>query len=192
MSTTTATPHPATYAARPADRGLDEPTAIVREYTYPDQYRYPAPNRFEIDNVARDVPEPGDLDPVKLWTGGIATAVVAALIGLVGALVVQAVTTSALHLPAAAIGEHTTILLCTLAALGALAATGLAHLLVVSTPRPLAYLGWIVGLATTAATVLPFLTIPALPLAAATAVIHLVIGLAIGSLVAGAVAGSRR
>jgi hypothetical protein len=44
-----------------------------------------------------------------------------------------------------------TVLLATLAAIAALAATGIAHLPLVSTPRPMAYLGWIVGLATAAA-----------------------------------------
>jgi len=174
----------------------DEPTEVMHPAL--DQYdrpRYDA-RRFEIDNVVRDVPEAGDLDAAKLWTGGMATAVVAALIGLVGALVVQAVLQVAMHVPAAAsasaFGEQATVLLCALAATAALAATGLAHLLVLSTPRPLAYLGWIVGLATAAAAVLPFLTATALPLAAATAVIHVVIGMAIGSLVGGAAASARR
>ena len=39
-------------------------------------------------------------------------------------------------------------MVCLLAAVAALAATGVAHLLLVSTPEPLAHLGWIVGLAT--------------------------------------------
>ena len=71
-------------------------------------------------------------------------------------------------------------------------ATGLAHLLLVSTPSPLAYLGWIVGLATAAAAVLPLAS--GLPLAAAVAAgaVHLVIGLAIGSLVAGAAIAAMR
>ena len=74
------------------------------------------------------------------------------------------------------------------AAVAALAATGIAHLLVVSTPDPLSYLGWIIGLSTAAAVVVPL--IGGLPMAAAIAiaVINLVIGLAIGSLVVGAAA----
>ena len=127
------------------------------------------------------------LDAARLWTGGLATAVVAALIGLVGVLVVRVLAANVPQIPAAA-GLHTSsaaILLCTIAAIAALAATGIAHLLLVSTPRPMSYLSWIVGLATAAAAVLPLTT--GLPLAAAVAagVINLVIGLAIGSLVAG-------
>ncbi|MDN5861129.1 MAG: hypothetical protein L0H84_21200, partial [Pseudonocardia sp.] len=187
MSTTTTT------AAR--YNRIDGPTEVIHPrpaYAGYDRPRY-TPGRFEIDNVARDVPEIRDLDAAKLWTGGVATAVVAALIGLVGTMVVQAVMQVGMHIPAgAAFFGQATVLLCTLAATGALAATGLAHLLILSTPRPLAYLGWIVGLATACAAVLPFLTAAALPLAAATAVIHLVIGMAIGSLVAGAAATARR
>lgn len=170
----------------------DEPTEVIRPaYAGYDRPRYDG-GRFEIDNVVREVPEARDLDAAKLWTGGMATAVVAALIGLVGALVVRVALQVGMHIPTAAFGEQATVLLCALAATAALAATGLAHLLVLSTPRPLAYLGWIVGLATAAAAVLPFLGATALPLAAATAVIHVVIGMAIGSLVGGAAASARR
>jgi hypothetical protein len=65
------------------------------------------------------------------------------------------------------------------------------ELLLVATPRPLSYFGWIVGLATAAAAVLPILSADPLPVALAQSVIHLVIGLAIGSLVAGAAANAR-
>ncbi|MBN9100177.1 MULTISPECIES: hypothetical protein [unclassified Pseudonocardia] len=135
------------------------------------------------------------LDATRLWTGGLATAVVAALIGLVGTLVVRVTArTAALTTPigGAALDTHATVLLCLSAAGAALVATGLAHLLMVSTPRPLAYLGWIVGLATAAATVLPLAVGGPLAAAAAAGVIHLVIGLAIGSLVAGAATAAAR
>ena len=62
----------------------------------------------------------------------------------------------------------------------------------VSTPDPLSYLGWIIGLSTAAAVVVPL--IGGLPMAAAIAiaVVNLVIGLAIGSLVVGAAAAAYR
>jgi hypothetical protein len=65
------------------------------------------------------------VDATGLWTGGLATAAVAALVGLVG-------TTQTVHSfdPAGA------GMLCLLAAVAALAATGMAHLLLVSTPEP--------------------------------------------------------
>ena len=82
--------------------------------------------------------------------------------------------------------------LCLLAAVAALAATGLAHLLLVSTPEPLSYLGWIIGLSTAAAVVLPLLGTLPLVAALATAVVNLTIGLAIGSLVVDAAGAAFR
>ena len=118
------------------------------------------------------------LDATRLWTGGLATAAVAALVGLVGTLVIRVlfeyapVGASATH----AFSTANAGLLCLFAAVAALAATGIAHLLVVSTPDPLSYLGWIIGLSTAAAVVVPL--IGGLPMAAAIAiaVINLVIG----------------
>jgi hypothetical protein len=143
-----------------------------------------------------DHPEPPRprINAARLWSGGVATAVVAALIGLVGVLVARAVFQVAFagSKEAGALGDSNTVLLCVLAAVAALAATGLAHLLLLSTPRPLSYLGWIVGLVTVIAVVLPFLSGRPLPAALTQALIHLVIGMAIGSLVTGAAASASR
>ena len=136
----------------------------------------------------------GKVNAARLWAAGLATAVVCALIGLVGVLVVRAILKVALYAPreASAFGDIDTVLLCVAAAGAALAATGLAYLLLVSTPRPLAYFGWIVGLCTLAAVVAPFLVVDPVSVAAATAVIHLIIGLAIGTLISGAAASATR
>jgi hypothetical protein len=145
----------------------------------PEAYR-PEPPRGPVVNAGR------------LWSGGVATAVVAALIGLVGLLIVRVL----LQIPYLApinsgpIGDSRTILLCSLAAIAALAATGLAHVLLLSTPSPMAYFGWIGGLLTTVAAVLPLLNEDTWTVRIATAVIHLVIGLAIISLVTGAAVSS--
>jgi hypothetical protein len=135
------------------------------------------------------------IDATRLWSGGLATALVAALIGLVGVLVVRALFQVALYAPADAgpLGGSGTAVLCVLAAAAAaLAATGLVHLLLLGTPRPLAYFGWIVGLLTAAAAVLPFLAGGSIGIALGTAAIHLVIGLAILSLVSGAATSALR
>jgi small-conductance mechanosensitive channel len=162
---------------------------------------YPAygPDRHGPDPYApvpaREVqasPRPA-LDATRLWTGGMATAVVAALVALVGVLVVRVLLRVVPAVPSAAgFGDSATTLSCVAAAGAALVATGLAHLLLVSTPRPLAYLGWIVGLVTAAATVLPLVGGTPLPEALAGGVIRLVIGLAIGALVTGAAASAQR
>ena len=69
------------------------------------------------------------------------------------------------------------------AAAVALAATGMMHLLLVATPYPRVFFGWIIGLATVVAVVYPFSTTAPLSQKAATAVVNLVLGVAIGSLI---------
>jgi hypothetical protein len=131
----------------------------------------------------------------RLWSGGIATAIVAALIGLVGLLVVRALLRIPYLAPlrSGALGDSRTVVLCVSAAVAALAATGLAHLLLLSTPRPMAYFGWIAGLVTAVAAVLPILNNDPIGVSIATGIIHLVIGLSIISLVTGAaIAASSR
>lgn len=73
-----------------------------------------------------------------------------------------------------------------LAAFGAgLLATALMHLLLVTTPRPHSFFAWIVGLITTLVAVLPFTQEAPLSAQLATAAINVVVGVIIGSLVAG-------
>ena len=132
------------------------------------------------------------VDAAELWSGGLATAAVAAMVGLVGMLVLRAAFVLLPHGHTIAVGGADTVLLCVVSAGAALAATGLAHALVLSTPEPAAYFGWIVGLATAAAVVLPFVSGAALATALAAAVIHLVVGLAIGTLVSRSVAAATR
>ena len=139
-------------------------------------------------------PQRPRLEVARLWAGGLATAVVAALIALVGVLIVRAVLRISLYAPATAgaFGGEKTVALCLVCAAAALAATGLVHLLIIATPRPLTYFSWIVGLLTAAATVLPFTYASSLPVAIAQALINLVVGAAIGSLLSGAAANATR
>ncbi|RTL61684.1 MAG: hypothetical protein EKK42_34430 [Pseudonocardiaceae bacterium] len=123
-----------------------------------------------------------------MWAGGVATAIVAALIALVGVLIARALPKVEFLGPLASgpLGSGQTVVLCLSAAVAALAATGMVHLLLVSTPRPLAYFGWIVALVTVVAILLAFLGSGDLGVKIASAIIYLVIGIAIGSLVTGA------
>jgi hypothetical protein len=141
-------------------------------------------------------PEPDRprVDAGKLWPGGIATAVVAALVAIVGVLLCRWLFDVPLLSPRhdGAYGDvHTTDLVLAAAA-AALLATGLAHLLLLSTPRPLTFLGWIIGLATVLAVLLPFSTTAPLDAKVATAAVDLVLGIAIGSLLSGVAARSIR
>jgi hypothetical protein len=70
------------------------------------------------------------------------------------------------------------------AALAALVATGVLHLLLLSTPRPGTFFGWIMMLATAAAVLTPFAVKASTESRLATAAINLALGIAIGTLVA--------
>ena len=135
------------------------------------------------------------INVTRLWAGGAATAVVAALIGLVGALVVRAVLRvdpAAMEGVAAAFGSRALTVLCPVAAGAALAATGIGHALMIGTPRPLGYFGWFVGLFTAAAALAPLTMGAPLAIALASGAVYLVIGLAIGSLVSQAMISASR
>lgn len=127
------------------------------------------------------------VDAGRLWTGGVATAVVAALVALVGVLICRGLLDVPVLAPTdqGTLGDATTFRLAALAALAALLATGLLHLLLLSTPRPGQFFTWIVTLVTVAAALAPFLTDADLDEKVATSAIYLAIGIAIGSLLSG-------
>ena len=128
------------------------------------------------------------VDAARLWTGGLATALVAALVAVVGVLIARGLFDVPVLAPTAegALGNANTARLAALAAVAALLATGLLHLLVLSTPRPFRFFTWIISLLTLVAVLAPFMTDAELGTKVATAAIGLVIGMAIGSLVSGA------
>jgi hypothetical protein len=128
-----------------------------------------------------------EVDATKLWAGGIATAVVAGLVALVGVLAFRWLFGVPILAPhgAGAYGDaHTTEYVLT-AVLAAVIATGLIHLLLLTTPRPFGFFGWIISLATLAAMLFPFSTTAPLSQKFATGAVNLFIGIAIGSLLAG-------
>jgi hypothetical protein len=132
------------------------------------------------------VPEPTrKVDARALWSGGVATAVVAALIALVGILVCRWLFNVPILSPRreGAWGNASTVGYVFAAAACALVATGLMHLLLISTPYPRVFFGWIIGLATVVAVVYPFSTTAPTSQKFATAVVNLILGVAIGTLV---------
>jgi len=122
-----------------------------------------------------------------LWSGGVATAIVAGLIALVGVVICRWLFNIPILAPRrdGAYGNAHTTTLILVAFLAALVATLLAHLLLVSTPRPMVFFGWIVGLVTVVMVIFPFKTGATLEEKIATSVVYLVIGVAIGTLIAG-------
>ena len=123
----------------------------------------------------------------QLWSGGAATAVVAALIALAGILVCRWLFDIPILAPRrdGAWGNASTAGYTIAAAAAALVATAIMHLLLLASPRPRMFFGWIIGLATVIAVVYPFSTTAPMSQKVATAVINLVLGVAIGSLVNG-------
>lgn len=126
------------------------------------------------------------LDWKRLWAGGFATAAVAALIAWLGTLVCRALLDIEVAESAAAVEVTDTFVAnyALTAAAFAIGATALAHLLVLTTPTPRAFFSWIVGLLTAGAVVLPFTRGDDLAAQVCAAVINLLIGAAIGSLLA--------
>jgi hypothetical protein len=148
---------------------------------------YPAPPREAGTNRLRP-------DPARFWAGAAATAVVAALIALVGILVCRWTLNIAILAPAGdgAWGNAHTAEYALIAALIAIIAAGLLYLLVLGTPQPSMFFNWIMGLATLAAVVYPFSTSAPLDQKAATAVVNLVLGIAITTLLTTVAARSIR
>jgi uncharacterized protein DUF6069 len=142
-------------------------------------------------NQPQDV-RPG-IDARRLWAGGVATAVVAALLAVVGLLIARGIFEVEVLAPKGegVWGNASTTTYALVAAAVALLATGLMHLLSVATPAPAQFFGWIMVLVTLIAVVLP-LTLAVAPSAKiATAAINLVIGLVIAAVVNSMAASAR-
>ena len=139
--------------------------------------------------MPRQNPEPEAtrrVDARPLLSGGIATAVVAGLTALVGILVCRWLFNVPILSPRreGAWGNASTAGYVFAAAGCALAATALMYLLLLSTPYPRVFFGWIIGLATVVAVVFPFSTTAPLSQKIATGLVNLILGVAIGSLIA--------
>jgi hypothetical protein len=134
------------------------------------------------------------VEPAPLWSGGAATAVVAALIALVGILVCRWLFKVPILAPQreGAWGNASTAGYAISAAAVAIAATAIMHLLLIATPRPTTFFAWIIGLATVVAVVFPFSTTAPISQKLATGLVNLVLGIAIGSLISSVAARAVR
>ena len=148
---------------------------------------YPAsPNDARVNRVRPD--------SAQFWAGAVATAVVAALIALVGILICRWTLGIPILAPAGdgAWGNAHTGEYVLLAALIAIIAAGVLYLLALGTPQPGMFFDWIMGLSTLVAVVYPFSTGAPLDQKAATAVVDLVLGIAIMSLLSAVAARAVR
>jgi Na+/phosphate symporter len=137
------------------------------------------------DDVELD--EPAAINVGRLWSGGIATAVVAALIVVAGVYIARGILGIPVLAPATAgnLGTSATAVYAVFAAGCALLATGLLHLLLAGAPRPLAFFVWITALSDVVAVAAPFGQTAPLSSKVFTAIINLILGVAIISLLCG-------
>jgi hypothetical protein len=133
------------------------------------------------------------VDAGRLWAGGVATAVVAALTAIVGLLIARGIfNVTVLEPKGQGIwGSASTATYAIVAALVALLATGLMHLLSLAVPSPGSFFSWIMVLLTAIAVVVPLTLTVSLEAKAATAAINLVIGLVITIVISTMAASAR-
>jgi hypothetical protein len=121
------------------------------------------------------------LDAGRLWAGGLATALVAALVAVAGIVVTRGL----LDVPVLAPkgdgmwGNANTLTYALASGAAALVATALLQVLVLTTPRHGRFFTWIMALATAIATALPLGLDTDLTSRIATSVLNLVLGIAI-------------
>ena len=134
----------------------------------------------------------GRIDTARFWVGAALTAGISALVALIALII----TNDLLHIPVM-INEGGRLVMigfgayALVAAAAAVAASVLYAVLVNFAPRPGLYFGWIVGLVTLLAALLPLTTGPVMVDQLALAGINLVVGLVITGLVPVAAVRSR-
>jgi len=123
----------------------------------------------------------------KLWSGGGVVAIVAGLVAIVGILIARGLVGVAILAPKGdgVWGNANTATYALLSAVAALVATGLVHVLLLATPRPIRFFAWIMVLLTLIAVVIPLTLIAGLDDRLGTAALNLVLGLVITALVSG-------
>jgi hypothetical protein len=124
------------------------------------------------------------VDAAKLWAGGAATACVAALVAVVGVLICSGVLDVRLVRPALLLNITDSFALdyAITAVVLTMIATALAHVLLLSTPRPRMFFTWIIVLATVAGAAAPFAIGSETPSQVATACINAALGICVLSL----------
>ena len=126
------------------------------------------------------------LEVGRFWAGALATMLVAALIGLAADFILEEVLNLEIRAQADLFGTGSDLMAWVVAgALFALAAAVVLYLLVMSTPRPRSFFGWVVGLATVILAAVPFAGSFELIPAILAAIVWIVIGSAVYSLLTG-------
>lgn len=176
---------------RPYDADYGEP---------PPAYPPPAQAPGAPTRPVRDVPDDARLQPVtsgtedprlgleigRFWAGALATMLVAALIGLAAHFILEEVLGLEIQKQADLFGTGSDLMAWIVAGLlFALAAAAVLYLLVMSTPRPRSFFGWVVVLATVILAAVPFADRADPVEAVLAAIVWVIIGSAVWSLLTG-------
>lgn len=135
----------------------------------------------------------GVVDVRKLWTGGVVTTVIVCGLTIAGFLFVRGM----LDYPLLGVRRGGAVVEASMfgyvggAALAALLATAAMHFLLVTTPRPRWFFGWLGGVGTAIAVLLPLALSQDVAGRLATATVNLILGLTIIGLVRTTAAASR-
>jgi ABC-type nickel/cobalt efflux system permease component RcnA len=133
-----------------------------------------------------------DLDPPRLWAGGVASAIVAGLVAVAGVLTARGIFKIDVLAPTQLSLWADTWSYALVGFTAAIAATALRYLLSMATPSPEQFFNWIAGTSTLIAVVLPLTSDADLWPQIATAVINLALGGTITILVSSTAASARR
>jgi hypothetical protein len=126
------------------------------------------------------------LEVGRFWAGALATMLVAALIGLAAVFILEEVFNLEIQPQADIFGTGSDMMAWVVAgALFAFVAAIVLYLLVMSTPRPRSFFGWVIGLATVILAAVPFAGDFELVPAILAALVWIVIGSATFSLLTG-------
>ncbi|WP_426594822.1 DUF6069 family protein [Cellulomonas sp. McL0617] len=160
----------------------------------------PAPLPPAVEPVAVAYPVPvapprstaPSVDNGRYWAGVAATAVVAALVGLVGVVILDQIIKINLLIKDLFGTDSEAAAYIVGGILCAVVAGALLQLLVMTTPRPRAFFGWIMFLALVVAALIPLTWGGTTKQAVATGLLNLIIGIAIWSLLSGVLARTLR
>ena len=175
----------------PPPAPVADPTMVYPAAVQPAQPVQPV-QPVPVAPVAAAVPAGPSVDAGRFWAGVVATALVTALIGLVGVLIVDQILDIELVVKDIIGSGSTGAAFVVGGVLASVLAGGLLHLLVLSTPKPRAFFGWIMFLGTLTAALLPLTWTDVLESAIASGLVNAIIGIAIWSLLLGVLSRTLR
>lgn len=173
-----------------ADYGQQQPAAYPPPAQAPGTPTRPVgdvPDEALVQPVTSGTQDPRlGLEVGRFWAGALATMLVAALIGLAAHFILEEVLGLEIQEQADLFGTGSDLMSWVLAgALFALAAAVVLYLLVMSTPRPRSFFGWVIVLATVILAAVPFADRADIVEAVLAAVVWVIIGSAVWSLLTG-------